>query len=117
MSPGIAARRTGMTEAAAIEPIRTAMESTATAASTAAKAPTAAKASASAAAPPCQHVGRTCEREYTDHNQDLQRKSRGDAQIHFAPHGRYSLTFRNSMRFASLGIRGLNFASEICFGN
>src|SRR5208282_2147306 len=98
-----------MTKAAAVEPIRTAVESTSSAArpSTSAEASTATKAtSPSSAAPPCERPWRTRERECTDQNEDPQRKSRGDAQLSFVFHGRYSLTFRNSIRFASLGSRG-----------
>src|SRR5271166_1108067 len=112
MSIRIVTRRTGVTKAASIEPIRAAVVSTPTTAIAA----SAAKAPASSA-PPCQRIGHACEREFTNQNEYLQRNFRGDARIHFVLHGCDSLTFKNSIRFASLGRRGLKRLSEICFGN
>src|SRR5271167_80839 len=103
MSVGIGARRTRVTKAAAIEPIGTAVESTSTAAVTSTATKTT---SAASATPPCQRVGRASEGECSNQDEDPHRKSGGDVQIHFILHGRDSSTFRNSIRFASLGSWG-----------
>src|SRR5271170_2386833 len=72
---------------------------------------------ASAATPPCQRVGRARESNCSRQCQHSQRNSPCDARSYDALHGYDPLTFRNSMRLASLGRSAWNLLLEICFGN
>src|SRR5271154_1036984 len=97
-------------EAAVVEPVRTAVVSTAAAAVITAV-------STAATAPPCQRVGRARESNCSRQCQHSQRNSPCDARSYDALHGYDPLTFRNSMRLASLGRSAWNLLLEICFGN
>src|SRR5271155_4694465 len=101
-------------EAAVVEPVGAAVESTSTAAPTAAASTTV---PTSAATPPCQRVGRARESNCSRQGQHSQRNSACDARSYNDLHGYDPLTFRNSIRLASLGRSAWNLLLEICFGN
>src|SRR5271156_1692437 len=94
----LAAARTS--EAAVVEPVRAA-----------------AVESPSAETPPRQRVGRARESNCSRQCQHSQRNSACDTRSYNDLHGYDPLTFKNSMRLASLGRSAWNLLLEICFGN